>query len=185
MIGGWNRCSFFQRSNVDDPLEHIRVRIAADVERKPGRTLFERGFTEAARGTVDRSFAAAELLPTLLRCPTTTNHPFRSRHRIRSNPSRRGIPYPLLSKRGRLAPLANNATLCALYASALLQDAREWSLHPSEGGGNKDWRSWNTPPLLLSLSIAINGNRRSDGVFFQSMARMIGDETLFSRMGRV
>lgn len=49
---------------------------------------------------------------------------------------------------------------------------------PSEGGGNKDWRSWNI--LSFSLSIGINGNRRSDGVFFQSMARMIGDETLLS-----
>lgn len=75
-----------------------------------------------------------------------------SRHRIRSDLPPR---IPSLNRRERegerLAPsVANNATLCALYASALLQDTsfrcRE-SLHPSEGGGNKGWRSWNTSPL--------------------------------------
>lgn len=68
-------------------------------------------------------FAAAKL-------PT-----FALRHRIRSDlPPRGGIPSPGTKReRERLAPLvANNATLCALYASALLQDA---SFRCRENGG--------------------------------------------------
>lgn len=143
------------------------ARGAADVARKPDRiTLLKRG--GSWRETVDRcrsrprnyqpSLFVIGFVRIFLR--EEEFHPLERR------------------ERERLAPLvANNATLCALYASALLQDAMQrewWSLHPSEGGGNKGWRSWNT-------SSGINGNRRSNRVFFQLMARMIGDETRVAR----
>lgn len=96
-------------------------------------------------------------------------------------PPRRGIPSPGSKRereRERLAPLANNATLCALYASTLLQDAsfrcRE-SGDPSIPPKREETR---VGGVGIPPSTGINGNRRSNRVFFQLMARMIGDELL-------
>lgn len=115
-------------------------------------------------------FAAAKL-------PT-----FALRHRIRSDlPPRGGIPSPGTKREREISSIGGQQ--CHIVRSVRVRIAsgrqlsmhREWwSLHPSEGGGNKGWRSWNT-------SSGINGNRRSNRVFFQLMARMIGDETRVAR----
>lgn len=110
-------------------------------------------------------FAAAKL-------PT-----FALRHRIRSDlPPRGGIPSPGTKREREISSIGGQQCVRVRIASGrqLSMQREWWSLHPSEGGGNKGWRSWNT-------SSGINGNRRSNRVFFQLMARMIGDETRVAR----
>lgn len=141
------------------------ARGAADVARKPDRiTLLKRG--GSWRETVDRcrsrprnyqpSLFVIGFVRIFLR--EEEFHPLKRRER------------EISSIGGQQCHIVRSVRVRIASGRQLSMQREWWSLHPSKEGGNKGWRSWNT-------SSGINGNRRSNRVFFQLMARMIGDET--------